>query len=127
MIEHRSRVRALFVSFAVVAFTAPAGAASRFDGVWNMTAVTTSGHCGTIPVGMLIVGGRISSTSGSYAFNPIALSGRVSPSGSTSLRAVTGPRVAYGVGWFDSYEAHGRWRGTGPSGICYGDWVATRE
>jgi hypothetical protein len=128
MIEHCLRVRALSSALAVIAFTAPASAASpRFDGTWTMTAVTTRGHCGTIPVGMIIRRGRISATSGSYAFYPISLSGRVSPSGSTSLRAVTGPRIARGTGRFRGFEAHGKWRGTGPSGVCYGDWTATRD
>ena len=55
MIDHRQR--ALLSAFAVVAFAVPASAA-RFDGAWAMTAVTTRGHCGTIPVGMLISRGE---------------------------------------------------------------------
>ena len=58
MIDHRQRALALLSAFAVVAFAVPASAA-RFDGAWAMTAVTTRGHCGTIPVGMLISKGRI--------------------------------------------------------------------
>lgn len=128
MIGHRRRVRALSSVFAVIAFTAPASAASaRFDGTWTMTAVTTRGHCGTIPVGMFIRRGHVSATSGSYAFAPIRMSGRVSPSGSASLKAVTGPRIALGTGRFRGIAAHGTWRGTGPSGVCYGDWTATRD
>ena len=57
-----------------------------------MTAVTTHGHCGTIPIGMGIAGGRIHSTDGSFAFYPIQLGGRVSSSGSVSLKAIAGPR-----------------------------------
>ena len=63
-----------------------------------MTAVTTRGHCGTIPMGMGIKGGRIYSTGGSFAFYPIRLGGRVSGSGSVSLKAVAGPRIAHGTG-----------------------------
>ena len=125
MIDHRQRIRALFAAFAIIAFVAPASAA-RFDGTWSMSAVTTRGHCGTIPVGMVINRGRISATSGSYAFNPIRLIGRVSLSGRASLKAITGPRVAFGTGRFKGFEASGTWRGTGPSGVCTGVWTATR-
>ena len=125
MIDYRQRVLALSAAFAVFAFAAPARAA-RFDGAWSMTAVTTRGHCGTIPVGMVINRGRISAASGSYAFYPINLSGRVSASGSASLKAVTGPRIAYGTGKFKGSEASGTWQGKGPSGLCYGVWTATR-
>jgi hypothetical protein len=125
MIDHRQRALALLSAFAVVAFAVPASAA-RFDGAWTMTAVTTRGHCGTIPVGMRISSGRISATGGSYAFYPISLSGRVSASGSASLKAITGPRIAYGTGRFKGFEASGTWRGTGPSGVCTGVWTATR-
>jgi len=125
MIDHRQRVLALSAAFAVIAFAVPARAA-RFDGAWSMTAVTTRGHCGTIPVGMVINRGRISATSGSYAFYPINLSGRVSASGSASLKAVTGPRIAYGTGKFKGSEASGTWQGKGPSGLCFGVWTATR-
>lgn len=127
MYDHRQHARALSLAFALLSLTAPADAASRFDGTWTMTAVTTRGHCGTIPVGMFIRRGHVSATSGSYAFYPISLSGRVSASGNASIRAVTGPRIAYGTGRFRRFEARGRWRGTGPSGLCYGEWTATRN
>jgi hypothetical protein len=125
MIDYRQRAPALLSAFAAVAFAVPASA-TRFDGPWTMTAVTTRGHCGTIPVGMPISRGRIAATSGSYAFYPISLSGRVSASGSASLKAITGPRIAYGTGRFKGFEARGTWRGTGPSGVCTGVWTATR-
>jgi len=85
MMDHRRRPRALFAAFAFVAFATPASAA-RFDGAWTMTALTTRGHCGTIPVGMVISKGRISATSGSYAFNPIRSTGHVSASGRVRFR-----------------------------------------
>jgi hypothetical protein len=92
-----------------------------------MTAVTTRGHCGTIPIGMGITGGRIYSTGGSFAFYSISLGGRVSPSGSVSLKAVAGPRVAHGTGRFTHVRGSGRWHGKGPSGLCSGVWSATRS
>jgi hypothetical protein len=122
----RWRVLALSAALAVFAFAPPAAARSGYDGTWSMVAITTKGHCGVIPVGMLIRRGRISSTSGSYAFHPIRLSGRVSRSGSVTLKAITGPRIAWGTGRFNGTQASGKWHGTGPSGLCFGVWNATR-
>jgi hypothetical protein len=51
-------------ALAIIGFVSPA-IALQFDGNWSMVAVTTSGHCGTIPIGLGISRGRIFSTSGS--------------------------------------------------------------
>jgi hypothetical protein len=91
-----------------------------------MTAVTTRGHCGTIPIGMGISGSRIYSTGGSFAFYSISLGGRVSGSGGVSLKAVAGPRVAHGTGRLTPTSGRGTWKGRGPSGLCSGVWTATR-
>ncbi len=91
-----------------------------------MTAVTTRGHCGTIPIGMGVSGGRIYSTGGSFAFYAIRLGGPVSKSGRVSLKAVAGPRVALGTGRFTPTWGRGTWKGRGPSGLCSGVWTATR-
>jgi hypothetical protein len=91
-----------------------------------MTAVTTRGHCGVIPIGMGVKGGRIFSTGGSFAFYPIRLGGSVSAAGSVSLKAVAGPRIAHGTGRFNRVHAGGTWAGTGPSGRCSGYWSAER-
>ena len=125
MIDNRRRGVALSFGFAILAFAAPAGAA-KFDGAWTMTAVTTNGHCGVIPVTFSVTRGHIHPGGGSYAFYPIKLSGSVSASGSTSLKAITGPRVAYGTGRLRGAQGSGKWRGTGPSGVCTGVWTATR-
>ena len=99
MIDNRMCALALSAASALICFAPPASAA-KFDGNWSMTAVTTRGHCGTIPIGMGVAGGRIYSTGGSFAFYSISLGGRVSNSGSVSLKAVAGPRVAHGTGRF---------------------------
>jgi hypothetical protein len=54
---------ALSAASAVIC-SAPPASAAHLDGDWSMTAVTTRGHCGTIPIGMGITGGRIHSTGG---------------------------------------------------------------
>jgi hypothetical protein len=126
MIGNRLYAFAL-LSVSAILYSAPPATAAKFDGNWSMTAVTTRGHCGTIPIGMGITGGRIHSTGGSFAFYSISLGGRVSPSGSVSLRAVAGPRVAHGTGRFSHVRGGGKWNGKGPSGLCSGYWTATRS
>jgi hypothetical protein len=121
----RLRGSALSAAIAILGSVTPA-AAGKYDGSWSMTAVTTKGHCGVIPIGMGVKGGRIYSTGGSFAFYSISLGGRVSNSGSVSLKAVAGPRVAHGTGRFKGTQAGGNWHGTGPSGRCSGYWTATR-
>lgn len=125
MIDNRPCALALSATLAVIAFAEPAGAA-KFDGNWSMTAVTTRGHCGVVPIGMGIAGGRIRSTGGSFAFYPIRLGGRVSGSGQISLKAVAGPRIAHGTGRLGGVQGRGTWSGRGPSGLCSGVWNATR-
>jgi hypothetical protein len=125
MIGNRMCAFALATASAIIC-SAPPASAGKFDGSWSMTAVTTRGHCGTIPIGMGVKGGRIYSTNGSFAFYAINLGGRVSNSGGVSLTAVAGPRIAHGTGRFRGPLARGTWHGKGPSGLCSGYWTATR-
>ena len=111
---------------ALVCFAEPASA-GKYDGSWSMTAVTTRGHCGVVPIGMGIKGGRIYSTGGSFAFYPIRLGGSVSNSGSVTIKAISGPRIAHGSGRFRGHQASGTWHGKGPSGLCSGTWSAERS
>ena len=120
-----NRTLALSTAFAITALAPPAIAA-QFDGTWNMVAVTTSGHCGKIPIGLGISHGRIFSTGGRFARYPIQLAGRVSASGQVRMNAVAGPRSASGTGRFNRVQGNGTWSGTGPSGICSGVWTAIR-
>jgi hypothetical protein len=75
MVGNRMRFFALSTGFAIIGFVQPAIAA-QFDGNWSMVAVTTSGHCGKILIGLGISHGRISSTGGRFARHPIQLAGR---------------------------------------------------
>jgi hypothetical protein len=86
-----------------------------------MVAVTTSGHCGKIPIGFGIAHGRIR-----FAGHPVELAGRVSASGQVRMNAVAGPRRASGTGRFNRVQGSGSWAGTGPSGVCSGVWTAIR-
>jgi hypothetical protein len=125
MIGNRMRVFALSIAFAIGCFAPPASAA-QLDGNWSMVAVTTSGHCGKIPIGLGISHGRIYSTGGRFARHPIQLVGRVSASGQVQMNAVAGPRSAKGTGRFNRVQGSGTWVGTGPSGVCSGVWTAIR-
>ncbi len=125
MLDPRTLAFAASLTAALI-FAPLAAHAGRYDGTWSMTAITTKGHCGVIPVGMFIKRGRISSTGGSFAFYPIRLSGSVNGTGSANLKAITGPRIAWGTGRFRGAQASGKWHGTGPSGLCFGVWSATK-
>jgi hypothetical protein len=103
MIGNRVCAFALSTAFAIICSTPPAIAA-LFDGNWSMVAVTTSGHCGRIPIGLGISRGRIYSTGGSFAFHRIQLGGRVSASGQVRMNAVAGPRIAHGTGRFARFR-----------------------
>jgi hypothetical protein len=126
MTANRLCAAALAAAFAIL-HSAPAAIAASFDGSWKMLVVTTSGHCGKIPVGLGISHGRIQSTSGAFVFHPIKLTGHVSASGQAKLQAIAGPRVAKGTGRFSRSKGSGTWSGTGPSGLCSGIWTATRS
>jgi hypothetical protein len=74
-----------------------------------MVAVTTSGHCGEIPIDVGISRGRIYSTGGSsfgtaFADYPIQLVGRVTAGGQVRMNAVAGPRSTQGTGRFNRFR-----------------------
>jgi hypothetical protein len=126
MIGNRMCAFALLTAFIVIC-SAPPAIAAQFDGNWSMVAVTTSGHCGKIPIGLGISRGRIYSTGGSFVFHRIQVAGRVSASGQVRMNTVAGPRVAQGIGRFGRSRGSGTWSGTGPSGLCSGVWSAIRS
>ena len=131
MIDKRISIIALSAASAIIC-SAPTAIAANFDGNWSMVAVTTSGHCGEIPIDVGINRGRIYSTGGSsfgtaFAHYPIQLVGRVSASGQVRMNAVAGPRSAQGTGRFNRFRGSGTWSGRGPSGLCSGVWNADRS
>jgi hypothetical protein len=121
----RSRILALSLAAASLGAASQAVAGS-FDGPWNMVAVTTRGHCGTVDIGLAVNRGRLSATGGFFAFYPISITGRVSTSGHVQLTAIAGPRIAKGTGRFARGAGSGTWKGRGPSGLCSGIWRASR-
>ncbi len=126
MTRHRICVLAFAAAFALLLSPLPASAAG-YDGSWNMSLVTTSGHCGKFRIGLAVNRGRIRATSGRFFFHPVSLQGRVSPAGRVVLDGVAGPRQARGAGRFLRARGSGKWSGTGPSGVCSGVWSASRS
>jgi hypothetical protein len=126
MIGNRMCTIARTAVSAIICFALPAMAA-RFDGNWSLVAQSTLGHCGSIEFGVAIRGGRIYSTSGSFAGYPVRLGGRISASGHVQMNAVAGPRNGNGAGRFGRFQGSGTWAGRGPSGVCSGVWSAGRS
>ena len=125
MIGNRMRAFALSTGFAIIGFVQPAIAA-QFDGHWRMVAVTTSGHCGEIPIDVGISRGRIYSTGGSsfgtaFADYPIQLVGRVTAGGQVRMNAVAGaaPRGPEGSIGFGAAE-RGPVLGPSVSALAFG-------
>jgi hypothetical protein len=73
-------------------------------GNWSMVAVTTNGHCGSIPISLGISHGQVYSTGGGFAGHPVQLVGRISASGQVRMNAVAGPRSAHGTGRFNQFR-----------------------
>ena len=89
MIGNRKCAIALLTAFAIIS-SAPPASAAQFDGRWRMVVLTTSGHCGEVPIDVGISRGRIYSTGGSsfgtaFALYPIQLVGRVSAAGQVRM------------------------------------------
>jgi hypothetical protein len=80
MLANRIRAFALSTAFAIVCFDPPAIAA-QFDGNWSIVAVTTSGHCGRVPIGLGISRGRITSTGGRSPATRFSWSAEFPPQG----------------------------------------------
>lgn len=124
MISHSIRAVTLATLFAVTMFAAGTSAlAASFDGPWSVTVVTRSGPCDqAYRYGVTISRGVVYYAGG----GPVSLTGRVSPSGSVTVRVSSGPQYALGSGRLSRSTGSGSWRGQGPNGSCAGVWSASR-
>lgn len=123
MISHSIRAAMLATGFAVAMSCAGQSAhAASFDGQWSVLVVTRSGPCEAYRYGVTIVNGVVYYAGG----GPVSLTGRVSPSGSVTVRVSSGPQYAIGTGRLARSKGGGSWRGQGPNGSCAGVWSATR-
>lgn len=119
-------VKTAAAAAAALLTSAATAQAARYDGIWNMVAQTTRGHCGVIQISLGVDRGRVFSTGGWFALYPINVGGRVTGNGRVKMTAIAGPRTAHGTGRFGAARAQGTWHGRGPSGLCSGVWTANR-
>ena len=124
MISHSIRAVTLATLFAVTMFAAGTSAlAASFDGPWSVTVVTRSGPCDpSYRYGVTISRGVVYYAGG----GPVSLTGRVSSSGSVTVRVSSGPQYAVSSGRLSRSTGGGSWRGQGPNGACAGVWSASR-
>ncbi len=97
---------------------AQAGAATSFDGEWNVRIASTNAACGngaTVSIG--ISNGQVAS--GTAA---VTASGRVAEAGGISVTLSNGIRRAAGFGRLSGTSGSGTWRGA----MCSGTWTAQR-
>src|ERR1700745_793044 len=110
MISHSIRAVTLATLFAVTMFAAGTSAlAASFDAPWSVTGVTRSGPCNpSYRYGVTISRGVVYYAGG----GPVSLTGRVSPSGSVTVRVSSGPQSALGSGRLFRRAGGGsrRWR-----------------
>jgi len=122
MMSHFIRAAAVALAFAVVTISTTASAAS-FDGPWSVLVNTRKGPCDqTYRYGVVISGGVVQYAGG----GPVSLTGRVTSSGSVSVRVSSGPQWAIGSGRLSRSSGGGSWHGQGPNGSCSGTWSASR-
>jgi hypothetical protein len=95
-----------------------------FDGNWSVLIQTQSGECDrAYRYGVQIQNGEIFNSGG----EPIALEGRVAPSGAVRVSVGAGGQEARGAGRLSRTSGSGSWRGQGSRGACAGTWVAERR
>ena len=111
--------------FALVAASATAAATTgfavpRYDGLWSVSIVTEKGDCDRgyrYPV-------RISNGTLENAGDvPVAISGKVAPTGAITVIVTHGSASANGSGRLAGDVGTGSWRG----GECSGSWTAERR
>jgi hypothetical protein len=130
-VTHQSRVREGSRERGAYATVSPGrlperarGGASAFDGSWSVLIITQSGACDrSYRYGVQISNGQVHNAGG----EPIALSGRVAPSGAVSVSVAAGGQSASGAGRLTQTSGGGSWRGQGSQGFCAGTWRAARR
>jgi len=107
-----------------VAASAPALAASPYDGAWSVQIMTRSGDCEpSSRFGVQIVNGRVTGPGEGGA----SVRGQVSRAGAVSVSVQAQGQSASGYGRLGGNRGSGRWRGQGARGSCAGSWVAQRS
>lgn len=112
----------LWVGLAVGLFASTIGgaaAATRYDGAWVVSVMSTEPNCGSGSTFTLQV--RDGVVSG--AFNA---RGRVTANGSVRVSIGSGSQTGSGSGRLSGSSGSGSWRGVGQHGVCNGRWSASR-
>jgi len=121
-IDNRTRNRALGAlagTLLTALLASGASAMPRFDGLWSVSIVTEKGSCDRgyrYPI--RIAKGSLSNA-GATGF---VISGKVSDSGSITVRVSHGDKSASGAGRLSGRTGGGRWS----AGSCSGVWTAER-
>lgn len=115
---------AFHLGFGVAAglvLAAPAGAASRHDGLWAITTSAEEGRCATnFDFKLKVKDGKVT-----YAgFWPVKATGGISKLGLVKMTLAHGQQRVTAMGRVDGDTASGDW--TSPQPKCAGAWFAKR-
>jgi len=106
----------VFGLMAIAAISVPAVAESNYDGLWNVTILTSAGSCNpTAQYPLTVSGGRVS--------GPGDVSGSVAQGGGVRV-SISG---AYANGTLSGNSGSGRWNSATSGMPCSGRWVAARQ
>lgn len=106
---------------ALLAFAAPAGAASRHDGTWKIVTSAEDGTCATnYDFKLKVKDGKVT-----YAgFWPVKATGGISRVGVVNMTLAHGHQRVIAKGLVEGDAASGDW--TSPKPKCSGSWFAKR-
>ena len=93
---------------------------SPYDGTWSVAIYTLRGDCGSVRVGVRIVGSSVYSEDQSYQ-----ASGTVGANGVVRAGVAGAGQSASGSGRLSGNSGSGSWRSS--RGECSGTWSATRR
>lgn len=119
-----ARSTGAFASAPSVTASRARAAATAFDGNWSVLIVSREGACdATFRYGVAISNGNVLNAGGA----PVAIDGRVAPSGVIRVSVAAGGQQAFGVGRLSRTLGSGTWQGQGSAGFCAGIWQAERR
>jgi hypothetical protein len=113
------------LAVALLLVCAPTNAARRigvspYDGTWSVAIYTLRGNCGSVRVGVRIVGSNVYSEDQSYRAR-----GSVGRNGVVRVAVSGYGRSAAGSGRLSGNSGSGSWRSS--RGECSGSWSASRR
>lgn len=104
--------------FAIALPLVQAGAATSYDGAWNVRIASSNASCGNgAIVSIGISNGQVASSNAA-----VTASGRVAEAGKINVTLASGIKRAVGFGRLSGASGSGTWRGA----MCSGTWTAER-